>query len=438
LSGGGAHNQQLAVLEPALVVWSISIRWKPWNRRIHLGQRSRLKAGTSLMSARRHCKPFFASTSFQIAVLAFAAWCLTCSPASAYTRKVYDGSYGSYVGNDLFYCDKYDSAFNYTFGRSEGKPVRGPNPMVGTAYYGSTDVDDLYDLIPVIHSYYMTKFGRNGPNGLGGIGDGIELPRDQYRILANANYFNESDAPFRTWAYISSGLNRLVVNCGSAHDPDLIGHEVGHIVADNLRYNPDGSSVMLTYSGESGALNEGLSDFYGEAFERYTTGTNDWVFTCGSPSRNLADPASLLGVFDGFPTTPYPDRYLSPNFYAGTEIDHGGIHFNSTVFSHGLYLASEGGSFNGFDITGIGFDMVEQIVYRAETTYFDSDETFNMAYADMILAATDLYGPTEVATITAALQAVEMNQTRVPEPSTIALLAVAAIGLFAYARRKRP
>jgi hypothetical protein len=46
----------------------------------------------------------------------------------------------------------------------------------------------------------------------------------------------------------------------------------------------------------------------------------------------------------------------------------------------------------------------------------------------MILATQDLYGPTEVATMTVALQAVEMNHVRVvPEPSTIALLAIAAI-----------
>jgi hypothetical protein len=386
------------------------------------------------MSVGRCCKPFFASTLFQITVFAFAAWCFTCSPASAYTRKIYDGSLED--GN-YYWCNHYDATYNYYFGRSEGKPVRGPNPMVGTAYYGSTDVDDLYDLVPVIHSYYATKFGRNGPNGLGGMGDGTDVPSDMYKIFANANVFDEGVAPLTGYAYLGVG-GQLVVNCGSAHDADLIGHEVGHVVGNTMQYNPDGTGVRLTHSGESGALDEGLADFYGEAFERYTTGTNDWLFTCGSLGpRDLGNPGSRFGLYDGFPTTAYPDRYLSPRFYTGTDIDHGGMHFNSTVFSHGLYLASEGGSFSGFDITGIGFDMVEQIVYRAETMYFDADETFNMAYADMIQATQDLYGSTEVATITAALQAVEMNQVRAPEPSTIALLAIAAIGLLGYARRKR-
>ena len=55
---------------------------------------------------------------------------------------------------------------------------------------------------------------------------------------------------------------------------------------------------------------------------------------------------------------PHPDRYLSPNFYTG-EGDGHGTHANSTVLSHGAYLAVAGGTFNGHDINGIGFDKVE-------------------------------------------------------------------------------
>jgi hypothetical protein len=121
-------------------------------------------------------------------------------------------------------------------------------------------------------------------------------------------------------------------------------------------------------------------------------------------SRNLANPGSMI-------PNPYPDRYLSPIYYTGPN-DSGGIHFNSTILSHAAYLAVVGGSFNGFDVTGIGFDKVEQILYRAQTTYFQTGQTFNLAYDDIIQAATDLYPGDDVWQVTKALRAAEMNMSR--------------------------
>lgn len=79
---------------------------------------------------------------------------------------------------------------------------------------------------------------------------------------------------------------------------------------------------------------------------------------------------------------------------------------------HAAYLAAEGGSFNGFDITGIGFNKVEQIFYRAETTYFTSGETFNEAYTHLVQAASDLYGTDDVGQVVKALRAAEINMPR--------------------------
>ncbi len=166
------------------------------------------------------------------------------------------------------------------------------------------------------------------------------------------------------------------------------------------------------------------------------TGSCDWLEIVGPTnrvSRNMSDPTHgplLAGLTS-------PDRYFSPYSYTGT-LDAGGVHVNSTVLTHGLYLAVEGGSFNSYNITGIGFDKMEQILYRAETLYFDSTENFFTAYDDIIQAANDLYGPTDVAELTKALNAVEMNGIPVPERSGLALAAFGlAFCLAAYRRKCR-
>ncbi len=74
---------------------------------------------------------------------------------------------------------------------------------------------------------------------------------------------------------------------------------------------------------------------------------------------------------------------------------------------------SEGGEHNGCEFSGIGFDAVQQILYRAWTTYFVSTETFNQAVVSLQQSCIDLYDATHpeyLTTVTAALQAVEMDQ----------------------------
>lgn len=110
------------------------------------------------------------------ALLALLVWGAYSKSASAIYRKIYDAGdpfneppdnpYTAWLG-------RFSSAYNYTFGREEGRPARGPNPVPGFAY-GSTDVDTLYDMMGSINQYYLTKFGRDGANTQGGTGDGSQ------------------------------------------------------------------------------------------------------------------------------------------------------------------------------------------------------------------------------------------------------------------------
>ncbi len=336
--------------------------------------------------------------------------CVACQQFTyAIDRRIYDC--GEPFSDVVCALDRFSTQHNYWFGRSEAQPVRGPNPL-GPPYSGSTDVDKLYDLAPSVHQYYVDKFGRNGVNGVGGSGTGVDprfLP-SHYGALANSN----GSAAGAT--YCADGMGATAVPsagyigvCAGSVDEDTVGHEMFHLVSNpHLVTNSLAGNLPV---GETGAISESLSDFFGAALERYATGSFDWLQTEGPGDtvvRNMANPGSLVDPVLGFP---FPDRYLSPHFYTGA-IDSGGIHHNSTILSKASYLLTAGGSFNGYNIAAIGFDKVEQVLYRALTNYFQPVETFNEAYVDIIQAATDLYPASDVAEVTKALRAVELNLYR--------------------------
>ncbi|MEX2315960.1 MAG: M4 family metallopeptidase [Pirellulales bacterium] len=216
--------------------------------------------------------------------------------------------------------------------------------------------------------------------------------------------FNKCAGGDGAWAQSDGGYAAF---CAGSTENDLVAHEFNHLVSNPFLDDGQGTPGNGA-QGEAGSLSEAMADFTGESFERYVTGTNDWLFWVrnGTTTRDLANPPAISQAGQ-----PSPDRYLSPDFYTGTGDDEG-EHINAGILNKASYLAVEGGSFNGYDITGIGFDKVEQIWYRALTTYFQPGETFNEAYVDNIRAATDLYSPSDVAEVTKALQAVEMHLSR--------------------------
>lgn len=91
-----------------------------------------------------------------------------------------------------------------------------------------------------------------------------------------------------------------------------------------------------------------------------------------------------------------PDTYLGENWSSS-----GSVHTNSGVMNHWFYLLAEGSAStdgvndNGdtFNINGIGKTKASQIVYRAQTVYFnDSFLTYPDARVYTLQAAEDLFG----------------------------------------------
>jgi hypothetical protein len=176
---------------------------------------------------------------------------------------------------------------------------------------------------------------------------------------------------------------------------DIAGHEMTHGVTER--------TANLTYSGESGAINESMSDVFGAMVELYSRGgtvtADTWKIgeqaytpaTAGDALRYMNNPH--LAGNAGFTSNDDPDHYSER--YTGTS-DSGGVHINSGIGNHVFYLTAAGGThhLSGVTVTGIGTSDAERIWYRALTVYMTSGTNYAGARTATLNAATDLFGST--------------------------------------------
>jgi Zn-dependent metalloprotease len=149
---------------------------------------------------------------------------------------------------------------------------------------------------------------------------------------------------------------------------DVVGHEMTHGVTSN--------ESNLVYSYQSGAINESLSDIFGEFIDLWNGKGNDtapvrWLMgedTSIGAIRNMKDPTTFSD----------PDRMGSPFYYTGSS-DNGGVHTNSGVGNKAAYLITDGDTFNGYTVTGIGIVKAAKIYYEANTNILTSSSQ----YADL-------------------------------------------------------
>ena len=191
---------------------------------------------------------------------------------------------------------------------------------------------------------------------------------------------------------------------------DVAGHEMTHGVTV--------ATGGLTYSGESGGLNEATSDIFGTMVEFY--------------ANNAADPGDYLHRreidINGNGT---PLRYMDKPCMDGASPTAGprtignlDVHYSSGVATTSSTCSPRAAAprrsaaspttrptCNGSTVTGIGRDKAGKIWYRALTTYMTSGTTYAQARTATLNAATDLYGATstERATVAAAWSAVSVN-----------------------------
>ncbi|CAL9418945.1 Transglutaminase-activating metalloprotease [Streptomyces sp. enrichment culture] len=227
--------------------------------------------------------------------------------------------------------------------------------------------------------YYKNVHGRNGIRG-----DGTAA---YSRVHYGNNYVNAfwSDSCFcMTYGDGSGNANPLT-------SIDVAAHEMTHGLTSN--------TARLTYSGESGGLNEATSDILGASVEFYANNSSDVGDYLIGEEIDLNGDGTPLRYMD----KPSRDGASKDSWYSGIgSVD---VHYSSGPANHFFYLLSEGSgtktingvtynspTSDGLPVTGIGRAKAEKIWFRALTTKFTSTTNYAGARTGTLAAAGELYG----------------------------------------------
>jgi len=266
----------------------------------------------------------------------------------------------------------------------------------GWAATGDPDQDGAYDLSGATYDYFFNTFGRDSYDAAGAA------------LVSATDYCPSGSCPFSAaW----NGTQLLFGDQFAAVD-DVVAHEITHGVIEH--------SADLFYYSQSGALNESYADIFGETVDLTDGVGND---TAGVRWRLGEDvPVTLGGAVRDMMT---PTMFNDPGKLSDSEFrcfiqgwtdpteDQGGIHHNSGVPNHAFALMADGGTYNGYAVTGIGLTKAARIQYRALTTYLTSGAGFLDNYLAVSQACSDLVGTygitvSDCTQVVAALDAVEM------------------------------
>ena len=271
----------------------------------------------------------------------------------------------------------------------------------GSSLFNSTsnNVDSNWDPVAVsamantkiVYDYYLNTHGRQS------------IDDNNKNLMVAIHFGNNYGGAFWSGTFMVYGDGDGTVFGPLARCLDVAAHEMTHGVVE--------TTAGLIYENQSGALNESFSDIFGAMVDR-----DDWLMgedcTIASPGylRNMQDPSQGL---DPQPTKMSEYQNL-PNTPDG---DNGGVHVNSGIPNRAAYLIAEGLTAEGSG-TSIGKDKMEQIFYRALTTYLTSSSQFIDARRATIQAAEDIHGPgsAEVQAVANGWDVVEVVEGSQPTP----------------------
>jgi Zn-dependent metalloprotease len=261
--------------------------------------------------------------------------------------------------------------------RSEGEPAT-----------GDAATDEAYDGLGATYDLYLSAYDRHSVDDAG-----LPLP-------ATVHYGRDYDNAFWDGQRMVFGdgdgelFNRFTIAV------DVIGHELTHAVTE--------ATAGLVYHGQSGALNESVSDVFGSLVKQRLLGQEatdaDWLigaglFTAavhGVALRSMRAPGTAYDD-DVLGRDPQPDHLRG---YVETSDDNGGVHLNSGIPNHAFYLAATALGGSAWEVAGrIWYDTLVSGGLKP-------DADFATFAAATVQAAQARFGTAEVLAVRSAWDAV--------------------------------
>ncbi len=300
---------------------------------------------------------------------------------SSSTYSLKDPTRGNTYTSDM--GNKSDSMVCQLFGTScsKGTLFTSPDNLFGngtTSSRESAAVDAQYGTNET-WDYYKNVHGRTG---IAGNGTG-----SYNRVHYGSNYVN---AFWQDSCFCMTYGDGDATSYGPLTSLDVAGHEMSHGVTSK--------TAGLTYSGESGGLNESTSDIFGTMVEFYAANSND-------AGDYLIGEQFDLAKHSGFRRMDNPSSDGKSVNCWSSNVGSLDVHYSSGVGNHFFYLLSEGSgaktlngvsysspTCDGSTVTGLGHDAAANIWYRALTVYMTSSTDYHGARTATLSAAKDLYG----------------------------------------------
>ncbi|MEP6478710.1 MAG: M4 family metallopeptidase [Rhodoglobus sp.] len=234
-------------------------------------------------------------------------------------------------------------------------------------------VNEAYDGLGATWDLFHDVYGRNSIDGRG-------LPLD-----ASVHYGRDYDNAFWNGERMVFGDGDGEVFASFTAAASVIGHELTHGVTQY--------TAGLTYQGQSGALNESISDVFGVLVEQYarrqSVSAATWligegIFTAKVHGRALRSMKA--------PGTAYDDDVLGKDpqpahmrDYVETTDDFGGVHLNSGIPNRAFYLVAEALGGNAWEHAG-------QVWYDTITGTLSPSASFTDFAKATVVAAKSRYG----------------------------------------------
>jgi Zn-dependent metalloprotease len=252
-----------------------------------------------------------------------------------------------------------------TFGRIGGQPQRTiydqhgsesqtPGAVArveGQASNKDKTVNQAYDGLGATYAFYWAVFERDSIDGagmplLGLIHYGRRYPNAFWDGVGHM-FFGDGDGQILTQT--TAGI-------------DVIGHELTHGVTQQ--------EANLTYSGQSGALNESISDVFGIQVKQHALGqdvnSSDWLI-----GADIVGPAlrpALRSMKQPGTANPHDDQPADMNgFVLG-----GDVHTNSGIPNHAFYVVATTLGGHAWDAAGpIWYAALRDPQLRPNATFRD-------------------------------------------------------------------